>query len=198
MLASALSQRGDKRKALAAYDAAIERFDPGRDAHAFAAAVLNRGRCHAALGRFEAARRDYAQALQAALRHRLDGLVFGVRQNLAELELLRGDLGKALASHLAVASEADRLGLEEDAVVTRLGAAECLGRLGRTDEMLKMLREVGRLVAVTNLAGSPAWAELAARLDPGDVEVGLVSSVREHLEAARDGFVLTFRAARRA
>ena len=121
-----------------------------------------------------------------------------MRQNLAELELLRGDLGKALVSYRAVAAEADRLGLEEDAVVTRLAAAECLGRLGRTREMMDALREIGRLVAVTDLAGNPAWTELAARLDPGDVDVGLVSEVRRHLEAASDGFVLPFRAARRA
>ena len=63
---------------------------------------------------------------------------------------------------------------------------------------MNALREIGRLVAVTDLAGNPAWTELAARLDPGDVDVGLVSEVREHLEAARDGFVLPFRAARRA
>jgi hypothetical protein len=121
-----------------------------------------------------------------------------VRQNLAELELLRGDLERAHASYTLVAAEADRLGLEEDRVVTRLAAAECLGRLGRADEMMGALRAIGRLVAVTDLAGNPAWNEIAARLDPGDVDVGLVSRVREHLEAARDGFVLPFRAARRA
>ena len=60
------------------------------------------------------------------------------------------------------------------------------------------LRESRRLVAVTDLAGNPAWGELAARLDPGDVDVGLVSQVREHIEAVRDGFVLPFRASKRA
>jgi len=51
---------------------------------------------------------------------------------------------------------------------------------------------------VTDLAGNPAWGELAARLDPGDIDVGLVSLVRENLAAARDGFVVPFRSARRA
>ncbi len=198
VLAQSLSQRGEKKRALAASDTAIERLDPELDANAYAVSFLNRGRCHAALGSYEAAMRDYAQALQVARRRRLDGLVFGVRQNLAELDLLRGDFEKALASHRALASEADRLGLDEDRVVTRLGAAESLGRLGRTAEMMAALREVGRLVAVTDLAGNPAWTELASRLDPGDVDAGLVSEVRRHLEAARDGFVLAFRAARRA
>lgn len=198
MLAQMLVQRGNPSRALASFDAAVERLDPERDANSFAAGLLNRSRCLALLGRFVAARQGYAQALQVARRHRLDALVFRVRQNLAELELLRGDLGKALASYRAVAAEADRLGLEEDAVVTRLAAAECLGRLGRAPAMMDALREIGRLVAVTDLGGNPAWTELAARLDPGDVDVGLVSEVRAHLEAMCDGFVLPFRAARRA
>lgn len=197
-LASSYAQRGNKKRAVAAYDAAIERFDPEHDANTFVVSLLNRGRCHAALGNFESAQRDYAHALQIARRRRLDGLVFGVRQNLAELDLLRGDFEKALGSWRAVAEEADRLGLEEDQVLTRIAAAECLGRLGRTGEMIDALREIGRVVAVTDLAGNPAWSELAARLDPGDVDVGLVSEVRAHLDAARDGFVLPFRAARRA
>jgi tetratricopeptide (TPR) repeat protein len=198
MLASALSQRGDNRRALAAYDAALERLDPDQDASAVAACLLNRSRCLGALGRFEAAKQGFAQALQAARRHHLDALVFGVRQNLAELEMLRGDFEKALASFRAVAEEADRMGLEEDQVVTRLAAAECLGRLGRTDEMIAALRGIGRLVDVADLRGNPAWSELASRLDPGDVDVGLVSEVRRHLAAALDGYVLPFRASKRA
>ena len=198
MLGVLLVQRGSHTRALSAFESAVERLDAERDANAFTVALLSRARCLGMLSRFEAAQQAFAQALQVARRHGLDALVFGVRQGLAELELLHGDLEKALASHRAVAAEADRLGLEEDQIVTRLGAAECLGRLGRGDEMLDALREVGRLVAVTDLAGNPAWSELAARLDPGDVGVGLVSEVREHLDAARSGFALPFRAARRA
>lgn len=198
MLGVILVQRGNHARALAAFETATERLDPERDANAFSVALLSRARCLSRLSRFEAAQQGFAQALQVARRHRLDALVFSVRQNLAELDLLRGNLEKAHASYRAVASEADRLGLEEDQIVARLGAAECLGRLGRRDEMMDALRDAGRLVAVTDLAGNPAWSELAARLDPGDVDVGLVSEVRAHLEAARDGFVLPFRAARRA
>lgn len=198
VLGTILLQNGNHARALAAFDSAIERLDPDRDSNAFVVTLISRARCLGALSRFESARQGFAQALQGARRHRLDALVFAVRQNLAELELLRGDVEKSLASYRAVALEADRLGLEEDQVVTRLAAAECLGRLGRTGEMVTALREIGRHVAVTDLRGNPAWSELAARLDPGDVDVGLVSEVRRHLEAARDGFVLPFRATRRA
>ncbi|MDL2716298.1 MAG: hypothetical protein PT977_00965 [Acidobacteriota bacterium] len=198
VLAQVLLQRGNPSRALVLYNAAIERFDPERDANTYSVCLLNRARCLARLGRIEASQQGFAQALQVARRHRLDALVFGVRLNLAELDLLRGDLERALVSYRAVAAKADAMGLEEDQIVTRLGAAECLGRLGRTGEMMDALREIGRIVAVTDLAGNPAWIELASRLDPGDVEVGLVSEVREHLAAARDGFVLPFRAARRA
>jgi len=198
VLAQVLLQRGNPARALLLYDAAIERFDPERDANTYSACLVNRARCLARIGNIEAAQQGFAQALQVARRHRLDALVFGVRLNLAELDLLRGEFERALVSYRAVAAKADEMGLEEDQVVTRLGAAECLGRLGRIGEMMDALREIGRIVAVTDLAGNPAWIELASRLDPGDVGVGLVSEVREHLAAARDGFVLPFRAARRA
>jgi tetratricopeptide (TPR) repeat protein len=193
-----LVQRGQASRALASFDAALERLDPDLDSNAYAAGLLNRARCLTMTGHFEAARQGYAQALQVARRHHLDALVFAVRQNLAELEMQRGDLEKALASYESVAEEADRLGLEEDQIVTRLAAAECLGRLGRADEMVAALRNIGRRVAVTDLTGNPAWSELAARLDPGDVDVGLVAEVRRHLEATLDGYVLPFRAAKRA
>ena len=197
-LASTFSKRGEPQRALAAYDAALGRFDGAGDQNVVAVLLLNRARCLALLGRFDEARQGFAQALQVARRHHLDALVFGVRQNLAELDLLRGDLEGALASYCAVAEEADRLGLDEDRIVTRLAAAECLGRLGRTDDMIAGLREIGRLVDVTDLRGNPAWSEIASRLDPGDVDAGLVAEVRRHLEAALDGYVLPFRAAKRA
>jgi tetratricopeptide (TPR) repeat protein len=197
-LASNLTKRGEPERAVAAYDAALGRLEAEGDPNTLAVVHLNRARSLALLGRFDAAQQGFAQALQVARRHHLDALVFGVRQNLAELEMLRGDLERALASYRAVAADADRLGLEEDQVVTRLAAAECLGRLGRTGEMIGALREIGRLVAVTDLAGSPAWAEIASRLDPGDVDVGLVSEVRRHVEDTLDGYALPFRAEKRA
>lgn len=198
VLAQALLQRGNAARALAQYDVAIEHLDPELDANTYSVCLLNRARCLARVGRIRAAQEGLARALEVANRHRLDAIAFGVRQNLAELHLLSGELESALTAFRAVAAEADQLGLEEDQVVTRLGVAECLGRLGRIGEMTDVLRRVGRLVAVTDLAGNPAWTELDSRLDPGDINIGLVSDVREHLEAARDGFVLPFRAARRA
>ena len=63
------------------------------------------------------------------------------------------------------------MNLEEDRVVTRLYAAECLGRLSRTDELLRRLRELRPFVTVATLAGAPAWEALASCLDRGDAEV---------------------------
>jgi len=105
MLAQMLVQRGNPARALASFDAAVDRLDPDLDASSFTALLLNRARCLALLGRFSAAQQGYAQALQVARRHRLDALVFNVRQNLAEIELLRGDFEKAHASYLTVAHE---------------------------------------------------------------------------------------------
>lgn len=187
-----------RRRALASFDASLELLDAERDATALAAVLLNRAHCLSLLGSFEEARQSLAQALQLTRRQDMEYLAFGVRQGLADLEFLRGDLEKALVSYWALADEADKQGLEEDQIFERLCAAECLGRLGRRSEMLSTLRDLGRRVAVTDLSGNPAWAELATRIDPGDVDLGLVSRVREHLSAAREGFVLPFLTARRA
>lgn len=198
VLAQLLLQRGDRRRALVSFDVSLEMLDAERDATAFAAVLLNRAHCLSLLGSFEEARQSLAQALQLTRRQDMEYLAFGVRQGLADLEFLRGDLEKALVSYGALADEADKQGFEEDQIFERLCAAECLGRLGRHSEMLKALRDLGRRVAVTDLAGNAAWVELAARIDPGDVDLGLVSRVREHLSAAREGFVLPFHAERRA
>jgi hypothetical protein len=89
------------------------------------------------------------------------------------------------------------MNLEEDRVVTRLYAAECLGRLARTGELLRRLRELRSFVTVATLAGEPAWEELAARLDRGEVAEGLLDHVRACLGILWGGPGLPARLGRR-
>jgi tetratricopeptide (TPR) repeat protein len=196
-LAGIHSQRGDPARAIPLLESAIDGLAGSDDAHARTAAEINLGRALGHVGAFERSRAVFAQALLDARRHDLGNLVFGVRIGLAELDLLRGEPLRALAAFDTLAAEADRLNLEEDRVVTRLYAAECLGRLSRTDELLRRLRELRSLVTVETLAGAPAWEELASCLDRGDVEVGLVDHVRECLGALSGGLGLPARHERR-
>jgi len=130
----------------------------------------------------------FAQALADARHHDLAYLVFGIRLGLAELDFLRGETARALAAFDTLAAEADQRRLEEDRVFARLHAAECLGRMSRIDEMVARLEELRSFVTVATLAGVPAWDELAARLDHGDVRDGLLDRVQACLASLSGGF----------
>lgn len=191
------SQRGNPARAIPLLEHATEGLTGPDDAHPRTAAKINLGRALGLVGAYERARAVFAQALADARRHDLGYLVFGVRICLAELDLLRGETARALAAFDTLASEADRMNLEEDRVFTRLYAAECLGRLSRTDELLGRLRELRHFVTVETLAGAPAWEELASRLDRGDVEEGLLDHVRACLGVLSGGLGLPARRERR-
>lgn len=195
-LGTLCTQRGNPARAIPLLESALERLDE-RDQHVLTAVEINLGRALALDGEYERARSHYARALALARRHDLRYLAFGVRSCLAELDLMRGEAARALATFDTLIAEADRLNLEEDRVVTRLYAAECLGRLSRTDELLRRLKELRPFVTVQTLAGTPAWQELASCLDRGDVEEGLVDHVRACLGVLSGGLGLPARLERR-
>ena len=191
------TQRGNPARAIPFLESAIEGLGGPDDAHPRTAAKINLGRALGLVGAYARSRAVFAQALADARRHDLGYLVFGVRICLAELDLLRGETARALAAFDTLAAEADRINLEEDRVFTRLYAAECLGRLSRTDELHRRLEEMRPLVTVATLAGVPAWEELASCLDRGDVEEGLVDHVRACLGVLSGGLGLPARLERR-
>ncbi|MFI5120587.1 MAG: tetratricopeptide repeat protein [Thermoanaerobaculia bacterium] len=187
-LGTLYSQRGNPARAIPFLENALERLDQAEDAHACTATEINLARALALVGSFQRSRAVFARALAGARRHELGNLVFAVRIGLAELDLLRGETTRALAAFDTLAAEADRMNLEEDRVWARLYAAECVGRLSRTDEMVTRLKELRSFVTVATLAGVPAWDELAARLDRGDVQDGLLDGVQACLGALSGGF----------
>jgi len=196
-LGTIYSQRGNFARAIPYLESAIEGLGEADNAHARTAAEINLAVALGHAGSFGRSRAVFAQALADARRYDLGNLVFGVRIGLAELDLLRGETTRALAAFDTLAAEADRMNLEEDRVFARLYAAECLGRLSRTDELLRRLRELRSFVTVETLAGVPAWEELASRLDRGAVEEGLLDRVRACLGALSGGFHVFARSERR-
>jgi tetratricopeptide (TPR) repeat protein len=190
-------QRGNPPRAIPFLESALERMGEEKDAHARTAIEINLAAALAHTGAFGKSRSVYAQALAGARRHDLAYLIFGIRLGLAELDLLRGETARALAAFDALAAEADQKQLEEDRVLARLYAAECLGRLSRIDEMVVRLKNLRSFVTVATLAGVPAWDELAARLDRGDVRDGLLDRVQACLDALSGGFHVSARSERR-
>ena len=117
-------------RALATFDAAIELLHPERDGNAFAVTLLDRGRVASAGSRPV---RSRAAGFRAGTpggasppprRARLRRPSKPRRSRAPPRRLRRRRLRARLARS---PTEADRLGLEEDKIVTRLGAAECLG-----------------------------------------------------------------------
>ncbi len=196
-LAGVYIQRGNPARAIPFLESTIEGLHGPDDAHVRTAAEINLGRALALVGAYDRSRAVFAQALADARRHDLGNLVFAVRIGLAELDLLRGETTRALAAFDTLAAEADRMNLEEDRVFTRLYAAECLGRLSRTHELLRRLEELRSFVTVETLAGVPAWEELASCLDRGDIEKGLLDRVRACLGVLSGGLGLPARHERR-
>jgi ATP/maltotriose-dependent transcriptional regulator MalT len=195
-LGTLYSQRGNPARAIPFLQSALDRMGEEKDAHARTATEINLAAALAHTGAYEKSRSVYAQALADARRHDLGYLVFGIRLGLAELDLLRGETGRALTAFDTLAAEADETQLEEDRVFARLHAAECLGRLSRIDEMVARLEELRSFVTITTLAGVPAWDELAARLDRG-VQDGLLGQVQACLGALSGGFNVSARPERR-
>jgi tetratricopeptide (TPR) repeat protein len=196
-LGTLYSQRGNPARAIPLLESALKRMGEAKDAHARAAIEINLAVALAHAGAFGESRSVFALALADARRHDLAYLVFGIRLGLAELDFLRGETARALAAFDTLAVEADQRRLEEDGVFARLHAAECLGRMSRIDEMVARLRKLRSFVTVATLAGVPAWDELAARLDRGDVRDGLLDRVQACLGALSGGCHVSARLERR-
>jgi tetratricopeptide (TPR) repeat protein len=181
-------QRGNPVRAIPFLERALERMGEPKDAHARTAIEINLAVALAHTGSFEESRLVFAQALADARHHDLAYLVFGIRLGFAQLDFLRGETARALAAFNTLAAEADQGRLEEDRVFARLHAAECLGRMSRISEMVARLKELRSFVTVATLAGVPAWNELAAGLDRGDVRDGLLDRVQACLASLSGGF----------
>lgn len=179
-LGTAASLRGDDRAALPLYAAALDLLDPSLDANAWVQTLINRASTLARLGRTGEAHRHYARALSMTLRHGASHQTHMIRVGLAEIEFRRGEWAPALVSWRKLAAAAAASGWEEDVLLAHLYEAECLGRLGRDDEMRTAIAALRR--GPGGAPGETPLEDLFACLDSGDLEAGSVAHVREFLE----------------
>lgn len=180
-------QRGDEARGLPYFDHAIEILDPIEDARPLTMALSNRAGLLARLQRFDEARASYARALTLARSLGSRAHVQTIRTGLAELDFRRGKYERALLSYRELASEAAQSGWDNDVVFSTLYEAECLGRLGREEEMAETVIAL-RIQRKTNpFAPSPAMDELFACLDQGMLDANLVAHVRTFLQDEANG-----------
>ncbi|MEO6326322.1 MAG: hypothetical protein ABIT01_15115 [Thermoanaerobaculia bacterium] len=199
-----LGQRGDDRRAITFLDQGLARLDPHEDAHAVAAALINRGSCQAHLGEYDAAAMSYSAASSHTTQHDLAYYRHQVRTGLAELEFLKGDLVQALHAFGSVSAEARVHGYEENITFSALYLAECHARLGQEDAMAATIESLRaewprrRSRNPFQGADSPAIEELFACLDRGDLDAGLIRHVRLYLETDGDRAGIAYRSYRSA
>jgi len=191
-------QRGDEKRALPYFDHAIEVLDPVEDERSLTMTVNNRGIALSRLGRFDEAKTCFARALGMARRLGSRAHVITIRSGLAQVDMLRGEFARALKSYERIALEMRDLGWSVQAFIADLFVAECLGRLGREDEMFEMVLALRATRGESPFRQSAAIEELFACLDQGAVDADLVAHVRAYLEDEANGVQREYRPLRLA
>ena len=118
--------------------------------------LLNRGEVHSLLGNIAQAKEDSARSLELARTHGFDRLAFFSTHNLGLLELLSGDLPRALA--LMPAPQAAESDFERG--VVRVDRARALLSAGLLEEADRSLVEACTSLARTDMVQYLAEAEL--------------------------------------
>jgi tetratricopeptide (TPR) repeat protein len=173
---------GDCEAALAHYHESLDAFEATNDERSMTLVLNNIGLLHFKLSRHPDARRCYDRALGLA-RSRGDLLSEGViEENIAELELSRGDLSAASES---IARALEIAILRQDPL-RRASALKLLGvslRLsGRAQESLDPLR--GALAICANADDALLEAEVLVETGSALADTGDRGAARESLESA--------------
>ncbi len=180
-------QRGDEKRALPYLDHAIELLDPVEDARPLTATLNNRGISLSRLGRFDEAKASFARALGMARKLGSRAHLTQIRVGLAQIDMMRGEFTRALKSYEEIARDERALGWAAQAFISDLFVAECLGRLGREDEMFEMVLVLRGQRSESPFRQSAAIEELFSCLDQGAVDADLVAHVRAYLEDEANG-----------
>ena len=133
-----LRRTGNDDAALAQYDAAIASLDERTQAEDLAKALSNRALAHLAAARIGAARGDLGRSALIAERHQLRLPAAVARHNLADLDLLRGDIPSALRGYAEAADVYAALapGKLATLAVDRARALLAAGLFGEADQYL--------------------------------------------------------------
>jgi tetratricopeptide (TPR) repeat protein len=186
-LGTLLGNRGRNASAIHFFDSALRNLHPALDEVSYGMILSNRAFSLMLVGRLDAAKATYAKALGFARRLNLKTALFSIRYGLAQIELKQGRALKALNAFARIADDARTEGLEQRVLSAELRGAECLGRLGRSDEMLTRVRALRREIPDVAVEFEASLRELFAQADEADVSSELVAHVVEYLEARERG-----------
>jgi tetratricopeptide (TPR) repeat protein len=182
-----LSNRGSAASALSFFDSALRNLHPERDEAAYASTLVNRGYSLVRLSRLDAAKATYARALSMARRLNMTVYILMIRTGLASIDLASGKLARALMLFERLADEARSLDLSVDAVCAQLRAAECLGRMGREQEMLDRVESLSASPEADSLKHDQALRELFESVEDRTVNHEFLAHVARFVEARDRG-----------
>ena len=139
------------------------------------------------LGRLDAAKAAFAKGLvfSRRLNHKVG--LFTIRYGLATIELLRNHPSKALALFQRIGDDARREGFSARALSADLRVAECLGRLGRAEDMADRLRELRKSDLIDMAGFDSGLRELFATVDEESVSTELLAHVARFVEGRDRG-----------
>jgi hypothetical protein len=186
-LGTLLLNRNKNESAIHFFDSALKALHPVLDEAAYGYTLSNRAGSLMLLGRLDAARAMYAKALEFVRRLNLKVGIFQIRYGLASIELKKNRVERALHLFERIAIDARAEDLPQRVLSAQLRAAECLGVLGRTGEMLKRIGELRRSGATDAVNFDPPLRDLFSRFDEQSVSLELVAHVIEYLDAQDRG-----------
>ena len=180
-----LLSKGRCHSSLHFLDGALRLLHPEQDGSSYASTLVGRGFSLVRIGRLDAAKATYARALIHA--RRLDGTLylFSIRTGLATIELLKGNVVRALRSFERIHVDAVAGGFDEDALGASIRIAECLARLGRSDEVARHIAEVERSPYALSFANDPAFRELFESVEAPTV--AQIAHIADYFEGKNRG-----------
>ncbi len=175
------------QSALHFYDGAVKLLHPELDGAAYTTTLINRGFCLVRVGRLEAAKAAYARCIGHARRLGMSAHLLMIRSGLATIELLKGNTTRALRSFERVSADATEQGLEQFVLCAQLRIAECLSKLGRSDEVAQRVSAIRNSVFSESISSNPAYRELCETISNQAASPGLIAHIADYFEGRNRG-----------
>jgi len=185
--------RGKCGSALHFHDGALRLLHPELDGPAYAGTLVNRAYLLVKVGRLDAAKASYARGLSHVRRLGLTLPLFNVRFGLATIDLLKGNVVRALRGFERIAEDASRLGLEEQVLGARLRVAECLSKLGRSEHVGECLEAIRQSAYKASLSNDLALRELFESSEERGASSELIAYIADYFESKNRGVRTPYR-----
>jgi tetratricopeptide (TPR) repeat protein len=192
-LGTLLVHRGKNAAAIRFLDGALTNLHPEQDGSAYAQLLVNRGCALVQLGKLDAAKATYAKALSMARRLDMTVSVLMIRTGLALIDLASGKLSRALMLFERIGQEARSLDFSVDVLCAELRVAECLGRMGREQEMLDRVERLSASPDADSLRHDLALRELFESVENRTVNHEFLAHVARFVEARDRGARIAYR-----